>query len=199
MQLYESEFSDSEIEDEMNNNYITLDDDDGIEEVEVDEVEGRVSPMVMIQEPDPMPRRAMRIGTSFSGIPGAEQRRESRYFPGRIRKRVILKNGNVNLSPEHVDKRGRRYLQDMFTTMVDIRWRWNLLVFATGFLLSWFGFAVVWWLIAFSHHDFDHLNDESWTPCVMSINSFASTILFSIETQHTIGKWKCFPPSSLLL
>ncbi|KAI2804154.1 Inward rectifier potassium channel [Blomia tropicalis] len=114
-------------------------------------------------------------------------RRESKFFPGRMRKRVILKNGNVNLNPEHVDKMHRRYLQDMFTTMVDIRWRWNLLVFTMGFLLSWFSFAVVWWLIAFSHNDFEHLTDSEWTPCINNLNSFASAILFSIETQHTIG------------
>ena len=115
-------------------------------------------------------------------------RRQSKYAPGRIRKRVIHKNGNVNLSPEHVDKRHRRFIQDMFTTMVDIRWRWNLLVFTMGFLLSWFGFAVVWWLIAFSHQDFEHAHDPDWTPCVNNLKSFASAILFSIETQHTIGE-----------
>lgn len=115
-------------------------------------------------------------------------RRESKYFPGRIRKRVILKNGQVNLSPEHVDKRHQRFLQDMFTTMVDIRWRYNLAVFTMGFLLSWFGFAVVWWLIAFSHSDLEHHGDSTWTPCINNLNSFASAVLFSIETQHTIGE-----------
>lgn len=118
-------------------------------------------------------------------------RNGDKRFPGRIRKRVIHKNGNVNLSPEHVDKRHRRFMQDMFTTMVDIRWRWNLLVFTMGFLISWFSFAVVWWLIAFSHSDFEHPGDTSWTPCVNNLNSFASAILFSIETQHTIGN-DCF-------
>lgn len=114
-------------------------------------------------------------------------RSSDKHFPGRIRKRVIHKNGNVNLSPEHVDKRHRRFMQDMFTTMVDIRWRWNLLVFTMGFLISWFSFAVIWWLIAFSHSDFEHPDDSTWTPCVNNLNSFASAILFSIETQHTIG------------
>jgi len=103
------------------------------------------------------------------------------------RKRVILKNGNLNLCPKHVEKRHRRYLHDLFTTMVDIRWRWNLAVFTAGFLISWFGFAMVWWLIALLHSDIDPL-DSSWTPCVQNLNSFTSAILFSIETQHTIGK-----------
>ena len=113
--------------------------------------------------------------------------KETKIFPGRIKKRVVLKNGNVNLCKEHIDKRSKRYLQDLFTTMVDIQWRWNLLVFAMGFGLSWLGFAVLWWLIAFSHSDFDHLNNETWVPCVNNVKSFASAFLFSIETQHTIG------------
>src|SRR2546422_11688603 len=45
--------------------------------------------------------------------------KSTKIFPGRIRKRVVLKNGNVNLCKEHVDKRNQRYLQDTFTTMLD--------------------------------------------------------------------------------
>lgn len=37
--------------------------------------------------------------------------KHTKIFPGRIRKRVVLKNGNVNLSKEHVEKRSQRYLQ----------------------------------------------------------------------------------------
>ncbi|CAG2113290.1 unnamed protein product [Medioppia subpectinata] len=113
--------------------------------------------------------------------------KSTKIFPGRIKKRVVLKNGNVNLCKEHIDKRSKRYLQDLFTTMVDIQWRWNLLVFAMGFILSWLGFSVLWWLICFSHSDFNNLDNESWTPCVKNVHSFTSAFLFSIETQHTIG------------
>lgn len=43
--------------------------------------------------------------------------------------------------------------QDIFTTLVDAQWRWTLLVFAMNFLLSWLLFAVIWWLIVFTHGD----------------------------------------------
>ncbi|CAL1265579.1 unnamed protein product [Larinioides sclopetarius] len=105
----------------------------------------------------------------------------------RQRKRVILKNGNVNLQKEHVSKRRQRFLQDIFTTMVDIQWRYNLMVFAMGFLLSWLGFALIWWLICMAHGDFDHVGDENWKPCVADVHDFATAFLFSVETQHTIG------------
>ncbi|XP_010764234.1 G protein-activated inward rectifier potassium channel 3, partial [Notothenia coriiceps] len=35
--------------------------------------------------------------------------------------------------------------------------------------------------------DLDHLEDDTWTPCVHNVNSFISAFLFSIETETTIG------------
>nr|XP_042907321.1 ATP-sensitive inward rectifier potassium channel 12 isoform X2 [Parasteatoda tepidariorum] len=106
----------------------------------------------------------------------------------RHKKRVILKNGGVNISRENVSKRGQRYLQDIFTTMVDIQWRWNLLVFAMGFFASWVFFAVLWYLIAFAHGDLEHTeDDDAWKPCVENVHSFVTAFLFSVESQHTIG------------
>jgi potassium inwardly-rectifying channel subfamily J len=84
-------------------------------------------------------------------------------------------------------------MQDIFTTLVDAKWRWTLLVFALSFILSWLGYAVLWWLIAFTHGDLepDHLpnmqGETGWRPCIYQIYNFASCFLFSIETQHTIG------------
>ena len=87
-------------------------------------------------------------------------------FPPRVKRRVVLKNGAINVNKEHVERRHQRYLQDTFTTMVDIQWRWNLLVFTLAFILSWLGFACVWWVICLAHGDLEpeHLSDESWTP-----------------------------------
>lgn len=63
-------------------------------------------------------------------------------------------------------------------------------VFALGFLLSWLGFALIWWLICLAHGDFEHYGEAEWTPCVVEVYSFATAFLFSVETQHTIGKWQ---------
>lgn len=120
----------------------------------------------------------------------------SRYRagPGRkIRRRAVLKNGECNVLQSRISRRSLRFLQDIFTTLVDTQWRWTLLCFTLSFLLSWLGFALIWWLIAFTHGDFDekHLpgaqTDSNWSPCIYNIYSFTSCFLFSIETQHTIG------------
>ncbi|KAI1291896.1 G protein-activated inward rectifier potassium channel 4 [Halotydeus destructor] len=129
---------------------------------------------------------AMDPGMTVSSVQKYSMK-QTKIFPGKVRKRVVQKNGYVNLFKERVEKRHQRYLQDTFTTMVDIQWRWNLLVFALGFILSWLGFAMVWYVICYAHGDFEHAGDDKWTPCVAEVTSFASAFLFSIETQHTIG------------
>ncbi|XP_011875775.1 PREDICTED: G protein-activated inward rectifier potassium channel 3-like isoform X4 [Vollenhovia emeryi] len=115
--------------------------------------------------------------------------RQTKFSSRRVRKRVVFKHGDCNIVQGNVAKRRRRYLQDIFTTLVDAQWRWTLLVFSMNFLLSWLGFALIWWLIAYSHGDLEpqNYNNETFTPCVVDIRNFASCFLFSVETQHTIG------------
>ncbi|KAK9887765.1 hypothetical protein WA026_000080 [Henosepilachna vigintioctopunctata] len=116
--------------------------------------------------------------------------RQSRFNARRIRKRIIFKQGDCNVVQGNVAKRRRKYLQDIFTTLVDAQWRWTLLVFALNFLLSWLIFALVWWLIVYTHGDLneEHLNGtQPFTPCIQNIQGFTSCFLFSVETQHTIG------------
>ncbi|XP_025269078.1 G protein-activated inward rectifier potassium channel 3 [Camponotus floridanus] len=127
---------------------------------------------------------------SFKGESGPLLRyRHARFSSRRVRKRVVFKHGDCNVVQGNVAKRRRRYLQDIFTTLVDAQWRWTLLVFSMNFLLSWLGFALIWWLIAYSHGDldFDNYNNHTFIPCVKDIRSFTSCFLFSVETQHTIG------------
>lgn len=96
-------------------------------------------------------------------------------------------------------KRRRRYMQDIFTTLVDAQWRWTILIFAMSFILTWAAFAGVWYVIAYAHGDLEYAErvrlygadalNESFIPCVTEVKSFATSFLFSVETQHTIGKW----------
>lgn len=86
-----------------------------------------------------------------------------------------------------------RFLHDIFTTLVDSQWRWTLICFVLSFIMSWLSFAVIWWLIVFTHGDLApaHLpanqSESNWVPCITNILDFTSCFLYSIETQHTIG------------
>ncbi|CAK9802226.1 ATP-sensitive inward rectifier potassium channel 12 [Anthophora plagiata] len=140
----------------------------------------------------------VRVSTQSSSIGGVgrQDSTRSRYRAGptrKLRRRAVLKNGDCNVLQSRISRRSLRFLQDIFTTLVDTQWRWTLLCFSLSFVLSWLGFAVIWWLIAFTHGDFEerHLPpfqiENNWTPCIYNIFSFTSCFLFSIETQHTIG------------
>ena len=58
-------------------------------------------------------------------------------------------------------------------------------MFVTSFYGSWLLFGALYFLICWAHGDLAPATVA--TPCIESINSFASTFLFSLETQHTIG------------
>jgi len=137
-------------------------------------------------------------GTYYANLktPDGSMFKSRGYRPGssrKIRRRAVLKNGECNVIQKRIAQRRIRFLQDIFTTLVDSQWRWTLLVFALSFFLSWLAFAVIWWLIAFTHGDLEEMHlppnqaESNWTPCVFNIISFTSCFLFSIETQHTIG------------
>ncbi|KAG2456003.1 KCNJ8 protein, partial [Polypterus senegalus] len=114
---------------------------------------------------------------------------QSRYRPKAQRARFITKNGSCNVAHKNIREQGR-FLQDVFTTMVDLKWQHSLLIFTSAFLFSWMLFAMVWWLIAFGHGDLESPVVETsrmTPPCVTSIHSFTSAFLFSIEVQVTIG------------
>ncbi|XP_039519053.1 ATP-sensitive inward rectifier potassium channel 11 [Pimephales promelas] len=99
--------------------------------------------------------------------------------------RFVAKNGTCNVAHTNIREQGR-FLQDVFTTLVDLKWLHTLVIFTMSFLCSWLLFGMIWWLIAFAHGDLDPKGDE-FVPCVTDIHSFSSAFLFSIEVQVTIG------------
>ncbi|XP_061567697.1 inward rectifier potassium channel 16-like [Cololabis saira] len=76
------------------------------------------------------------------------------------------------------------YLMDIFTTLVETRWRVVLLNFSLSYILSWLFFGLVYWLIAHVNGDISNIHNE---PCVENVRGFTGAFLYSMETQATIG------------
>ncbi|KAM6464883.1 ATP-sensitive inward rectifier potassium channel 11 [Liasis olivaceus] len=125
----------------------------------------------------------------------------ARYRARERRARFVGKNGACNVAHKNIREQGR-FLQDVFTTLVDLKWPHTLIIFTMTFLCSWLLFAMIWWLIAFAHGDLDHSTQQlhlqaadgrlaaaaaPFVPCITDIHSFTSAFLFSIEVQVTIG------------
>lgn len=141
--------------------------------------------------------------------PSTTSRRHTRRSSRQPRQRFVGKDGRCNVTFVNMSERGQRYLSDLFTTCVDIRWRWMLVIFTLSFLLSWLLFGFAFWLIASAHGDLSiRLTPSSGSspgsgeaghggesdretvveePCFLQVNSFMAAFLFSLETQTSIG------------
>ncbi|MEE6467825.1 hypothetical protein FKM82_008080 [Ascaphus truei] len=100
--------------------------------------------------------------------------------------RYVRKDGKCNVHQGNV-RETYRYLSDIFTTLVDLKWRFNLFIFVLVYTVTWLFFGMIWWLIAYIRGDLEHIGDKAWNPCVDNLNGFVSAFLFSIETETTIG------------
>lgn len=117
----------------------------------------------------------------FPGLPAAER--------GRARRRLLHKDGACNVYFKHIFGEWGSYVVDIFTTLVDTKWRHMFVIFSLSYVLSWLAFGLAFWLIAWHHGDLrgGPGDAEAAQPCVEHVRSFAAAFLFSLETQTTIG------------
>ncbi|XP_075047775.1 ATP-sensitive inward rectifier potassium channel 14 [Mixophyes fleayi] len=112
--------------------------------------------------------------------------------PIRQRSRFVQKDGHCNVEFINLSEKSQRYLTDLFTTCVDIRWRWMFLIFSFTFVVSWLIFGFTFWLIASLHGDLapppePGSEETPPSPCFLQVTSFMAAFLFSLETQTSIG------------
>uniref|UniRef100_H3CL47 Potassium inwardly rectifying channel subfamily J member 10 n=2 Tax=Tetraodon nigroviridis TaxID=99883 RepID=H3CL47_TETNG len=106
----------------------------------------------------------------------------------RKRRRILSKDGRSNVRIEHVSGRSALYMRDLWTTFVDMQWRYKSFIFTATFAGTWFLFGVLWYLVALAHGDLLDFNPPSnHTPCVMQMQTLTGAFLFSLESQTTIG------------
>ncbi len=96
------------------------------------------------------------------------------------RPRYMQKDGRFPVVFQKAPGEWSPYLMDIFTTLVEIRWRVMFLIFSLSYIISWLLFGLCYWLIALVHGD-------KKEPCVYHVHSFTGAFLFSMETQATIG------------
>ncbi|KAK7939505.1 hypothetical protein WMY93_002831 [Mugilogobius chulae] len=117
-------------------------------------------------------------GSGFSQPPPEKKRKRQRF---------VDKNGRCNVQHGNLGGETSRYLSDLFTTLVDLKWRWNLFIFILTYTVAWLFMASMWWLIAYMRGDLNKAHNDQYTPCVANVYNFPSAFLFFIETEATIG------------
>ena len=105
------------------------------------------------------------------------------------KKRAIRKGGGTSVTYKNISKKRRRYISDLYTTLLDSSWSYCVLMFTASFYLSWLLFATIYYIISYIHGDLveENMNNPNWNSCILEIDGFPSCFLFSLETQHTIG------------
>ena len=93
------------------------------------------------------------------------------------RKRLVEKNGQQNVRSREIPR--NEYLQDIFTTVMDAKWKWLSLLCVIAYLLTWLVFGTIYWIVIYIR--------GPHTKCFEHINSWTEAFLYSVETQQTIG------------
>ncbi|KAM8897560.1 ATP-sensitive inward rectifier potassium channel 1b [Spinachia spinachia] len=103
--------------------------------------------------------------------------------------RLVGKDGRCNIEFGNIKYRNHLgYVVDFWTTFVEIRWRFVLLLFVASFIGSWFVFSLLWYWIAKSNGDLTGQNrTEGHVRCVDNMDGLTTAFLYSLETQTTIG------------
>ncbi|XP_055331722.1 G protein-activated inward rectifier potassium channel 3-like [Paramacrobiotus metropolitanus] len=104
-----------------------------------------------------------------------------------FRSRLLLKHGTYNITGKNIPQRRVRLVSDLWNTLIDLKWRFILILFMLSFVISWALFAVIFYVIASAHGDLERSNQEDWKPCIKNLESFTAAFLYSVESQHTIG------------
>ncbi|KAM5142259.1 G protein-activated inward rectifier potassium channel 4-like [Mantella aurantiaca] len=102
------------------------------------------------------------------------------------RQRYVTKDGKCRVNLGRITEKSR-FLSDIFTTIVDLKYRWFIFVFMLCYIVTWVAFGFVYYLDALFRDDVNHIGDPEWKPCIDNVDDFLSALLFSVESQRTIG------------
>lgn len=104
-----------------------------------------------------------------------------------VQRRIVSKDGHNNVRIDNVEGMVKLYLHDIWTTVVDMKWRYKLTLFASTFVMTWFIFGVIFYFIGMGNGDFEPDLNSNHTVCVMNVETLTGAFLFSLESQTTIG------------
>lgn len=102
-------------------------------------------------------------------------------------RRLVQKTGECNVVSRNVNGRYRNFIADLFTTIIEWRWRYHALLYLAPFVVCWLAFAAIYLAIAHVHGDTHNRNNTDSTPCIHQVFDIWSAVLYSFETDTTIG------------
>lgn len=161
----------------------------------------RTSLLASFRKPNPTGQKSGKQTEQLLEFPPLNDNKEERPLKNGYqlgRPALLKKSGKYRVSYKGLKNQKRiPFLKDLYQTLIDIKWRWALLIFCATFFIVYFVFAILWYVLGFAHDDFDpvNMNNPNWVPCVENMKTFADSLMYSIETQTTIGFGTLYPNS----
>ncbi|KAM6234821.1 G protein-activated inward rectifier potassium channel 4-like [Spheniscus humboldti] len=107
--------------------------------------------------------------------------------------RYVTKVGKCQVNLGNIQEK-KRFLSDIFTTIVDLKYRWFLFVFMMCCIVTWVVFSTIYFFNSRSRcppawvgGDIRHRGDPEWRACIKNVDGFISALLFSVQSLRTIG------------
>ena len=66
------------------------------------------------------------------------------------KKRLVSKDGDIMFEVRNVSERWR-FLVDLFTSLIVLKWRWVLLIFCASYVLTWLVFGCLWAILVVAY------------------------------------------------
>ncbi|XP_017321482.3 ATP-sensitive inward rectifier potassium channel 1 [Ictalurus punctatus] len=103
--------------------------------------------------------------------------------------RLVTKEGHCNIEYSNVQyKKWSSFMQDIWTTLVEIHWTFIMFFFVSSFILSWFVFALFWYWVGGTNGDLWWQNPSAnHSACVVNVYDLTTAFLYSLETQTFIA------------
>ncbi|NWS63951.1 KCNJ5 protein, partial [Chunga burmeisteri] len=130
-----------------------------------------------VPAPEGLPSRRRKLLEEDGPVVQASKRQRQRY---------VTKVGKCQVNLGNIQEK-KRFLSDIFTTIVDLKYRWFLFVFMMCYIVTWVAFGTVYFFDAWVRGDVRHRGDPEWRACIENVDGFVSALLFSVESQRTIG------------
>jgi potassium inwardly-rectifying channel subfamily J len=75
-------------------------------------------------------------------------------------------------------------LQDLYITLIDMKWRYVILLVFAAFFVCYLVFALLYWLTCYMRGQYSHkAGDPGFKPCIKDVDGLQQAFLFSMETQ----------------
>ena len=103
--------------------------------------------------------------------------------PPRLPHRLVHKDGTAGaLLISSSSQRGKAYVFDVYTTLIDCKWWVFILLIVLTYIISYVLFGGAWYCASLIPD-----SDEANSTCVIGVNDVLSAMFLSVEVQSTIG------------